>query len=186
LDAAPKGETLKVRIADLKDKTLHLEAEEPVTDYPELLAMTESGECRFLSPLHLDFTVAREYDHIRASGRIETAVRITCARCLTEFDVNIDSSFTVFYTKSAEPLDEEVELAEEDLISKSYDGEEIDFSSEVAEQVIMEIPFKPLCRENCKGLCSNCGANLNDGDCGCDRNPGSFKFSALKGIKIDK
>ncbi|WP_243371282.1 DUF177 domain-containing protein [Geotalea sp. SG265] len=177
---------MKVRIADLKDKTLHLEAEEPIGDYPDLIAMAESGECEFLAPLRLDFTVAREFDHIRAAGRVETLVKVPCARCLTNFQVTIDSSFTVFYTKSVEPLDEEVELAEEDLISKSYEGEEIDFAPEVAEQVILEIPFKPLCREDCKGLCSNCGANLNDTACSCDRSEGSFKFNALKGLKIDK
>lgn len=186
LNAVPIGDTLKVRIADLKDKALHMEAEEPVNDYPDLLAMTGTGECEFLSPLRLDFTVAREFDHIRASGKVETAVRVSCARCLTEFDIEISSSFTIFYTKSAEPLDEEVELAAEDLISKSYQGEEIDFSTEVAEQVIMEIPFKPLCRDDCKGLCSSCGANLNDTACGCATSEGSFKFNALKGIKIDK
>jgi uncharacterized protein len=182
----PLGDILKIRVADLKDKALHLEAEEPISDYPDLTAMAESGECEFLTPLRLDFTVAREFDHIRAAGKVETTVRIPCARCLTEFDREIASSFTVFYTKSAEPLDEEVELAEEDLISKSYEGEEIDFAPEVAEQVIMEIPFKPLCREDCKGLCSSCGANLNDTVCSCDRVEGSFKFNALKGLKIDK
>lgn len=177
---------MKIRVADLKDKKLHLDAEEAIGDYPDLAAMEEAGECKFLTPLKLEFTVAREFDHIRAAGRVEATVRISCARCLTEFDSEIASSFTVFYTKSAEPLDEEVELAEEDLISKSYEGEEIDFSQEVAEQVIMEIPFKPLCREDCKGLCSNCGANLNDTACSCDMNEGSFKFNALKGLKIDK
>ncbi len=181
------GDTLKVRVVDLKDKALHLEAEEPITDYPDLMSMVEAGECEFLSPLRLSITVAREYDHIRASGKVETVVKVACARCLTEYNADIDSSFTIFYTKAAGmTLDEEVELAEEDLISKSYEGDEIDFAPEVAEQVIMEIPLKPLCREDCRGLCSSCGANLNDTACSCDRSGGNLKFSALKGIKIEK
>lgn len=175
---------MKVRIADLKEKTLHLEAEEPVTDYPDLMSMTGAGECEFLTPLRISITVGREYDHIRASGRVETAVKIGCARCLTEFRTDIASSFTIFYTKAAGmPLDEEVELAEEDLISKSYEGEEIDFAPEVAEQVLMEIPFKPLCRDDCKGLCSNCGANLNETTCSCDKSGVNLKFSALKVLR---
>lgn len=178
---------MKVQLADLKDKALVLTAEEPVTDYPDLVSMVDAADCLFLAPLRISFTVAREYDHIRAAGRVETTVRLNCSRCLAEYDAQIDSSFTVFYTKaSGSPLDEEVELAEEDLISKSYSGEEIDFAPEVSEQVIMEIPFKPLCKENCLGLCSKCGINLNDTACDCDRGAGGFKFGALKGIKIEK
>jgi len=178
---------LKVRIVDLKDKMLVLTAEEPVADYPDLVSMVDAGDCEFLAPLRLSFSVAREFDHIRVAGKVETAVRMKCSLCLGEYDTEIASSFTVFYTKaSGMALDEEVELAEEDLISKSYEGDEIDFAPEVAEQVIMEIPFKPLCKEDCAGLCSKCGVNLNETACNCDRSEGGFKFGALKGIKIEK
>jgi len=50
----------------------------------------------------------------------------------------------------------------------------------------MEIPFKPLCSESCKGLCSECGADLNIGDCGCEHGEVNLKMSALKKIVIDK
>jgi uncharacterized protein len=166
---------------------LVLTAEEPYSDYPDLVSMVDAGECGFLAPLQLSFSVVREYDHIRVTGRVETAVRLDCSRCLAEYDTEIVSSFTVFYTKAAGmPLDEEVELADEDLISASYEGEEIDFAPEVATQVMMEIPFKPLCAEDCQGLCSKCGVNLNDAACDCDRSGAGFKFSALKSIKSEK
>jgi uncharacterized protein len=82
--------------------------------------------------------------------------------------------------------DEEVELAEEELVSATYEGNEIDFTAEVAAQIIMAIPIKPLCRENCRGLCPTCGADLNIAECACDRNEAGFKFSALKNLKIEK
>lgn len=178
---------MKVRVEDIKDKALFFSADEPVADYPILLAMQDAGECVFLSPLRLQLTIAREYDHIRVNGQVETRVSLNCSRCLREYENNIFSPFTIFYTPATGmPQDEEVELAEEDLISATYTGDEIDFTSEIAEQVVMEIPFKPLCTEDCRGLCTICGADLNRTDCGCDRTVENVKLSALKHFKVKK
>jgi uncharacterized protein len=51
---------------------------------------------------------------------------------------------------------------------------------------MMEIPLKPLCKEECLGLCNKCGADLNKGDCGCDRSDINFKMSVLKSFKVNK
>jgi uncharacterized protein len=177
---------LKIRIDDLKNKTVELSDEEPVEGYPTLLALQEAGECLFLAPLRIHLTIAREFDHIRVNGRVETSLRLDCARCLVEFRLNINSPYTIFYMRAAGlPQDEDVELAENDLISSTYEGDEIDFTSEIAEQIILEIPFKPLCREDCRGLCPNCGAELNVVECSCGRNDSNFTFSALKDLKIN-
>jgi DUF177 domain-containing protein len=178
---------VKVRVDEIKNKARDLSAVEEVKDYPTLAALQESGECAFLEPLRLDMTVAREYDHIRAQGRVATRTRLVCSRCLTEYETDIVSPFTIFYLRSAgESRDEEVELSERDLVSAAYDGDEIDFTDEIAEQVLMEIPFKPLCSEECKGLCVSCGADLNTTDCGCSHNQESLKFSVLKNLKVEK
>ena len=186
-ERAGRDNYLKLRIDDIKNKAVVLAAEESVVAYTDLQSMVDAGECQFPEPLRLSFTAMKEYDHIRVAGNVETVVRLNCSRCLVEYDLPINSSFTIFYTKAAGmPLDEEVELAEVDLISASYEGDEIDFAPEVTAQVITEIPFKPLCNEDCRGLCSKCGISLNESSCDCDRNGAGFKFSALKGIKIEK
>ena len=61
----------------------------------------------------------------------------------------------------------------------------IDFTREISEQVILAIPFKPLCREDCRGLCAICGADLNEIECTCGRDDANFKFNALKNLKIN-
>lgn len=178
---------MKVRVDDIKDKVLHFTAEDPVADYAQISALVAAGECTILSPLRYSLAVVREYDHIKVSGNVQAMVKLACSRCLCEYDTQLDSSFTLIYSKSAgHPLDEEIELGEEDLISVSYDGPEIDFSPVIEEQVIMEIPFKPLCGEDCLGLCSSCGANLNTAPCDCDRRDVNFKMSALKKLTIEK
>lgn len=178
---------MKVRVDEIKEKVRDLSAVEELSDYPSLAALQESGECTFLEPLHLQLAVSREYDHIRAEGRVETRARLVCSRCLAEYETDIVSPFTIFYLRSEEGgQDEEVELAEQDLISVAYEGDEIDFTDEIAEQVLVEIPFKPLCREECKGLCPQCGTDLNTAECGCSGQQANLKFSALKNLKVTK
>jgi uncharacterized protein len=178
---------VKIRIDDLKDKTVELVDEEPVAGYPSLIAMEAAGECSFLAPLRISLAIAREYDHVRVNGRVETELRLNCSRCLAEYRTAIDSPFTIFYLRATgTDQDEEVELAEEDMISATYAGDEIDFTVEIAEQIVMAIPFKPLCREDCRGLCPTCGADLNNADCSCSRQEINVKFSALKDFKVEK
>lgn len=178
---------MKVRVEAIKDKLINLSAVEEVTDYPALAALHEEGECTFLEPLRIELTVAREYDHVRAEGVVETRARLSCSRCLTEYEAVITSSFTIFYIPGSNAAqDEEVELAEQDLISVAYSGDEIDFTNEIAEQVLMEIPLKPLCKEECRGLCVICGTDLNLVDCDCSRAPANITFSALQNLKIEK
>jgi uncharacterized protein len=179
---------VKIRIDEIRDKVIDLSAIEDVAAYPVLKALQESGECTFLGPLRVQLSVAREYDHIRAYGRVATTVHLGCSRCLTEFDAEIDSPFTVFYMPAAAGVsqDEEVELTEEDLVSATYDGDEIDFSREISEQVLTEIPIKPLCTEDCKGLCPVCGTDLNAMDCGCKDDQFNCKLGALKKLRVEK
>lgn len=178
---------MKLRVDHITEQGETISLEERSEVFPALAAAEQAGECRFTAPVRAELTVAREYDHIRVAGRVKTAVCLECSRCLGEFEQRLDSAFTIFYTKAAGVAqDEEVELAEEDLISVPYAGDELDFAPELEEQVLMELPLKPLCTDECKGLCPVCGANLNAVECGCDRTPTNFKLSALKNFKSDK
>ena len=178
---------MKIRIDDVKKTRIDLNEEEPAGHYPNLVEMEQTGECSFIEPIRTEISAIWEYDHVRATGKVESAVRLSCSRCLAEYELPIASNFTIFYTKSAGgDLDEEVELSDADLISVSYTGEEIVLDAEIAEQVLMEVPFKPLCSESCRGLCTECGADLNVGECGCDRGGINLKMSALKKISLEK
>lgn len=176
---------MKIRIADITEKVKTVDAVEDVTFFPTLLQVQDAGECRYLSPVAVSLSVAKEFDHIRVQGSVGTTVKLSCSRCLREFSSELSSTFTIFYTKAAiaQPEDE-VELGEQDLITATYSGDEIDFSAEVAEQVLLEIPYKPLCSEECKGLCASCGTDLNDSDCACNSTAVSMAFSSLQGLKV--
>ncbi len=179
---------MKIRVDDITEVPKVFSFREPYEVFSTLADLQGRGESEFLSPLLVELTVAREFGHIRVKGNVSVRMRFACSRCLENFDADICSAFTMFYTKGSQidSDEDEVELAEEDLVSVSYEGDEIDFAPEVAEQVIMELPLKPLCREGCKGLCPSCGADLNEGDCGCERAAFNLKFGALKNFKVEK
>jgi uncharacterized protein len=178
---------LKIIVDKVKRQQVDLVEEQPASHYPSLAEMEKDGDCTFTAPVNAQISAAWEYDHVRAAGSVTSAARLTCSRCLAEFELPISSDFTIFYTESTgEDLEEEVELSDVELISATYKGEEIDLDPEIAEQVMLEIPFKPLCSESCKGLCTQCGADLNAGECGCDRGGINMKMVALQKMKIEK
>jgi DUF177 domain-containing protein len=176
---------LKIRVADITEKEKLLSGEEAFSSFPTLLQVQGDGECEFLSPVSFSLSVVREYDHIRVRGNVGTDVKLTCSRCLSEFTGPLTSGFTIFYTRSddGQPEDE-VELGEEDLVSVTYSGDEIDFTGEIAEQILLGLPYKPLCSDDCKGLCVTCGADLNTAACRCSETNVSMAFSPLKGFKV--
>lgn len=178
---------MKIRVEDAKKKELRLAESEPAAHYPSLAELERAGEAVFILPVTTELKAAWEFDHLRATGSVASRVRLCCARCLAEYELDIACDFTIFYTKGdRSSQDEEVELSENELISVPYAGDEIDVDPEISEQVLMEIPYKPLCSEECPGLCPRCGADLNQGECGCDRGAINLKMSALKDLKIDK
>ncbi|MBT1071605.1 YceD family protein [Pelotalea chapellei] len=180
---------MKLSVERIQEKTQTLHAEEPVASFPVLSGMQAEGECVFTGPVTYDINAAREYDHLRVTGRVSVPLTLTCSRCLADYATAVDSSFTIMYrrgTPEEVAAEEETELTEQDLISVTYSGDEIDLSHEIEEQVAMEVPLKPLCSENCKGLCPTCGVDHNQGTCDCSLTPVNFKFSALKDFKVNK
>jgi uncharacterized protein len=81
---------------------------------------------------------------------------------------------------------DEIDLRPQDLDTEFYDGATIDVDLLVAEQIYLALPQKPLCSQDCHGLCPGCGANLNQESCRCEDKPGDSAFAALRAIKIEQ
>jgi len=178
---------LKVILDHILGKPLELSGEEAIESFPALVDMQAAGECVFTAPVSYSLAVSKEYGHIRVSGDVKAAVSICCSRCLAEYKSSVSSYFTIIFRKgSSDPgvIEDETELSEDDLISSVYSGDEIDLTHDIEEQVAMAIPLKPLCEEGCKGLCPECGTDLNQSNCTCTEKAFNFKFSALKDFKV--
>lgn len=180
---------VKIVVDHIKDAPLALHIDEPVGTFPLLSGMQNDGSCCFTGRIQGDMTVTREYENIRVTGRITVPLALSCSRCLVDYSSFVDTSFTIFFRKETAltpSAEDELELGEMDLLSSAYSGDEIDLTHEIEEQVAMEIPLKPLCSEVCKGLCHECGIDLNTSSCSCSKEPVSLAFNTLKDFVITR
>ena len=175
----------------IKDKNLFQDFEENAEAFPVFSGMVQNRECEFREPLKISLKAFRIRELFEVEGTFQTRVRLTCSRCLKDFDTSVKSEFELTYTKELAiimetPVEEEVELRVEDIGLIYFRGEEINLRDGIQEQVVMAFPLRFLCAEACKGLCTHCGADLNQGDCGCKIEPTTNKFAALKDLKLNK
>ena len=145
----------------------------------------EEGAVSLERPLEVELDIqragARKYV---LTGRLEGGLRVRCDRCLELFHRDLALSFRTFLALPQEAAsEEEIELKEEDLDVAFRIGEEVDVLDIVREQVLLDQPMKRLCREECRGLCPQCGRNLNQGPCGCPQEGGHPAFQKLKLLK---
>jgi len=75
-------------------------------------------------------------------------------------------------------------LRAEDLEFSLYEGEEVDLGPLIREQVLLALPTRPLCRDDCRGLCPQCGINLNHAECGCRVETFDPRLEALRSLKL--
>lgn len=129
-----------------------------------------TGEFRQVAPLRADLTAEMEGREIRIAGRLGTRVELACARCLEPVERDIAPSFDLLY----QPVSaiqvregEEIELGPEDTDVGFFTGQGLFLADVLAEQVNLALPMKVVCQEECRGLCSGCGANLNRERCRC-------------------
>ncbi len=182
---------MHIRIEQIKEEGLALEFKEKPEVFPILSEMINQGECKFVALIKTALRAIRIGDMIEVKGEINTFVRLPCGRCLKAYETPLKSRFDLTYVHripgaQEDEEQEEVEISAEEMGLSFFQGEEINLRDGIQEQVIMAFPINALCRENCKGLCSSCGHDLNEGDCGCDRQPPNGKFAALKNLKLNK
>jgi uncharacterized protein len=132
-----------------------------------------------------------EDDAVHVRGPLEAQLRMQCGRCLEPYDHPIRQELDLYYMahqpESGGPEEEdEVELADHDMVVAYYDRDRLDLGETVREQLLLGVPLKRLCREDCRGLCPTCGQNLNTARCDCPpESPGDPRLSVL-GKLFDK
>lgn len=155
--------TFSIRVADLEPGPNRVHMEAPAA------ALGLDPEA-WPSALALDLRVDRQGDQFTLRGKASTRVAEECARCLRRSDSPISFEFTAFADRSAATQADEATGADEYVLR--HDGRSLELDEEVREQAILARPMLSLCRPECAGLCPRCGADLNDGPCGCEGGAG--------------
>ncbi len=98
-------------------------------------------------------------------GTLTFKLRHQCARCLEEFEREYEEKMDYIFRRGSERMAREIRLKGEDLDTYYIIEDHIDLLPLFHDTILLAIPMKPLCREDCRGLCPVCGHNLNKGDC---------------------
>ena len=121
---------------------------------------------------------------IRLVGEFATQVEQACARCLEPVVENVKRSFDLLYRpQGVDRRGDEAAIHEPDTEIGYYAGEGVLLEDVMREQVLLAVPLRALCREDCKGLCPQCGQNLNAGPCNCAPPPPDARWTALRELK---
>lgn len=154
-------------------------------DYSADELVLDDEHARLSEPPQVTGQVNRSGHEVRLRGEIKARAEVECDRCLRQVTVPIETSFDVTYVPATDYVEQgTAELQEEDLGLSVYEDEVIDVDELVREQVLLNIPARALCTEDCKGLCPVCGANRNETDCQCESQQTDPRWGALKDFRF--
>ncbi len=154
---------MKLRTTELSEQVKLVDYREPADALNELIDQSPRfGEQYFRDTVSVTAEFYRYGTDVHVTGRLTGDLACTCVRCLDEFYRPVTRDFKFLLVKS----DKEPEL-EPDAGLDRYQGEEIDLGALAREQALLALEPKSLCSEDCKGLCSGCGASLNSEPCRC-------------------
>ena len=174
---------MRISIHDIEESVKELIYEEPTGD---LNLAFEQGPVRdygFPRPARIHVRYYRAGLELFFSGRALADVVGECGRCLDRFPFTLDVPFSfVLVPLSQQPVGRDLEA--DDVNLSFYQGREVDLSPLVRDQVILALPMQPLCKPECRGLCPSCGANLNAGDCRCEKATGDLRFAVLRNYRV--
>lgn len=140
------------------------------TERAEDIALT-ADHATFPNPIHTSVKVTRMQEDVLVQGTTETTARMPCSRCLEPVDIPLRGAFETLFVPRERADAEGPERREQDWGDQRvsfYAANTVDLSDEVAHTLRLELPMRPLCKEECAGLCSSCGKDLNQGPCGCE------------------
>ena len=154
---------IKFSVSRLDKEAIKLSGSEGV----DFVALPEEDDFQVVKPMCYDLSVTKVSGGALVSGRCSVTISGICGRCLENVEKEV----------SADDIGLFVELENA--------PEEIDISDDIREELLINLPMNLVCKSDCRGLCPDCGANLNNGDCSCaNKASGSLAWSALDDLKL--
>jgi uncharacterized protein len=186
---------MRVNIDEIKEAGLRRSWDVTREAIDEMVAGDQAGY-RARGPAQLEAKLDKIERRVRVNAHGKAELTAPCGRCLNPVPLDVPVDFELTLVPADEYDDDprgekdpgsgpiagsfEPKEAEEDV----YRGKVIDLDPIVREQLLLALPSYPVCKDDCKGLCPVCGANLNDRECGCDRHVPDPRWAGLKNVKL--
>ena len=160
-----------IKISNLSEGIHHLEFDENVKN----IGIDEP----FFGNVNVKVELSKLHNQIILQADISANASFICDRCTKDFNTVLSSNYKMVYLFGSEPEDN-------NDISVTFlpmDTDKIILDEDVRDYAVLSVPMKKLCKEDCKGLCVNCGKDLNEGDCGCQKNQIDSRWLPLMELK---
>ncbi len=169
MNAKKRPDGIKIRISGLSNG-LH--------DYHFSAEPSEIGlEPNFATPVEIDVVLDKSTRQVYLKASLSTSGKFICDRCTDEFELALATKYNVFYLydegSAGSIPPEEVQVITPDTVH-------LELSEDVRQFVLLSVPLKLLCREECKGLCPRCGANWNTAHCNCKQDASDSPWQSLE------
>ncbi len=119
----------------------------------------------FLKTIHVQIQLDRNDPYLRLNYRMNAFIHLICDRCLEDYEQPLNAEGMLVFVLGANTRDKSQD--EDEIKYISADTVEIDLSTDLHDILMLSLPLKSLCKDDCKGLCSSCGCNLNEDTCDC-------------------
>jgi uncharacterized protein len=126
--------------------------------------------------------VADAGGEIQVAGRYSAAFAAECDRCLGPVQYSLENNFDLFYRPPSELVADEVKIDQDEAEIGFYEGSGLELAEVIKEQILLALPMQKVCRDDCKGICPDCGANRNEVDCRHSGKPADDRWTALKNL----
>lgn len=150
---------VEIDISSLKRSPGEVKKLNMAVDMPPVL--TEVEQIGFDGPVKLDLVLTNVNDTISVEGKVKANLRLACGSCLDSFTMPVEAEVSEVYYNEAQV---EITPGEEWI---PYTGDMLDLTPEVLKSIMVELPMRLVCRDDCKGLCPGCGKNRNLEQCQC-------------------
>jgi uncharacterized protein len=164
---------MKLKLRELQDGRQTIRVDQPAKPL-------ELADC---GPVTGELNLDKNGDIVLVTGHLSFTAGQECSRCLKRFSRLYRPELDLCYRPATAPRmikGQGTELSADDLITIGYHKNEIDLWPEIREAVLLALPLKPLCREDCKGICPSCGADRNAKKCDCREDRTDSRWENLK------
>ncbi|OGC75943.1 MAG: hypothetical protein A2145_06715 [candidate division Zixibacteria bacterium RBG_16_40_9] len=164
---------MKLTLKELKNGINHFDFKAEGVDLD-----IKPEEVDFSSEIRMKFSVLKIGNRLNCQGEIKARLKLECGRCLTEYTQPVSSKMDFVLELDDEKIGTDTQDDDYQFISKETIT--YDLNPRVREALILTLPLKPLCQDNCKGLCQYCGINLNEKSCNCSQEAVDPRWNKLK------
>ncbi|OGP67587.1 MAG: hypothetical protein A2031_01265 [Deltaproteobacteria bacterium RBG_19FT_COMBO_43_11] len=175
--------SLKINVVTIPEEGLNFAFSEDGAWFKECFKDGEIPDF-FIGRADVNCLITKTSSTVFIRGKLSAIIDINCSRCLEETKLPVIADFTYTLVPEKAQTKEDFELKKEELEISHYHGDFIDLTPIICEQIILQIPIKALCSQECKGLCPQCGTNLNYSSCNCHLGCVDSRMAVLKNFKI--